>query len=262
MSAWATRHRVYFLTTITVVAVFLLSSGIIFLSYSPPSCDDGMRNGSEFGVDCGGACPNECPVPPKRLLDLWTRAFPLADGVYAAVAYVENQNGDLYVPDVQFEIEVYDEKNESVTRSSRRTTIMPNGVTAIFVPYIVTRERSVSRATFRFVDEPRFVPIRERYDLTFSSIRLDADKPSVDAVVTNNGQSSLREVEFVVILYDEDDVAVAASSTVQSHIRPGESRNLAYTWVHPIALRRGTCPGGLCFKAVKRVEIVPVVLGE
>lgn len=262
MSLWATRRRVQLVLTVIVLGTFCAAALVIFISHNPPTCDDGVKNGSEFGVDCGGSCPKECPIPPKQLLDLWTRAFPLADGIYAAVAYIENQNSDLYVPDVQFEIEVYDEDNTSITRSSRRTTIMPNGVTPIFVPHIITKERVVSRATFRFVNDPVFAVYKGDHDFTFSNVHYDSTKPSVDAVVTHNGRSWLREVEFVVILYDEDDVAVAASSTVVSHIDPGASRNLAYTWVHPIVLRRGPCPGGLCTREVKRVEIIPIILEE
>jgi hypothetical protein len=26
-----------------------------------PTCDDGLRNGDEIGIDCGGSCPNTCP---------------------------------------------------------------------------------------------------------------------------------------------------------------------------------------------------------
>ncbi len=29
-----------------------------------PTCDDGVQNGDETGVDCGGSCPNECPPEP------------------------------------------------------------------------------------------------------------------------------------------------------------------------------------------------------
>ena len=28
-----------------------------------PTCDDGIMNGDETGIDCGGSCPNSCPEP-------------------------------------------------------------------------------------------------------------------------------------------------------------------------------------------------------
>ena len=30
-----------------------------------PSCSDGIMNGDETGVDCGGSCPNACPATPE-----------------------------------------------------------------------------------------------------------------------------------------------------------------------------------------------------
>jgi hypothetical protein len=29
-----------------------------------PTCDDGVQNGDEEGIDCGGSCPDDCPVEP------------------------------------------------------------------------------------------------------------------------------------------------------------------------------------------------------
>lgn len=29
-------------------------------AFAPPACDDGIANGDEAGVDCGGSCPNAC----------------------------------------------------------------------------------------------------------------------------------------------------------------------------------------------------------
>jgi hypothetical protein len=33
---------------------------------APASCSDGIQNQDETGIDCGGSCPNACPVPPSE----------------------------------------------------------------------------------------------------------------------------------------------------------------------------------------------------
>nr|CEL65316.1 TPA: sushi domain (scr repeat) domain-containing protein [Neospora caninum Liverpool] len=38
-----------------------LSGGPSFFSCPKPTCADGVRNGDETGVDCGGSCPKKCP---------------------------------------------------------------------------------------------------------------------------------------------------------------------------------------------------------
>lgn len=253
----------YIIITLLILIAFLASGVLFFIFHTPVSCDDGVQNGLELGVDCSGSCPNVCPVDPKKLLDVWVRPFPLADGVYSAVAYIENQNADLYVPSVQFEIVLYDADGSVITRASQNTPIMPNGVTPIFVPHVVTGEREAVSATFRFIGEPVFVPHSGSYRFSFSDTSVDASDgsfPRVSALVTNTGDRAVREVDFVVVVYDEDAVAIAASRTFERDMQPGETRALQYTWVRPFELRRGLCPGGLCVREVKQVEIIPVVL--
>ena len=138
MSAWSLKRKIYIYLTGISCAVFVVAVGFFFTLYTPPSCNDGIQNGSEAGVDCGSVCGVMCAVQPVPLLPLWTRTFPVSEGVYAAVAYVENQNETLYVPEVQYEIVLYDATGSVVERSSQKTLIMENSITPIFVPYILS----------------------------------------------------------------------------------------------------------------------------
>ena len=156
MSAWSQQRKLTIVLTMVVLSVFILSGIVFTFLYSPPSCDDGIQNGLEEGIDCGGSCQQICVAPPIPLRDIWRRAFPVTNGVYAAVAYIENQNKTRYVPEVQYEIELYDSFNALIGRTSQFTPIMPNGITPIFVPHIVTGKQEVVSASFRFVKEPKF----------------------------------------------------------------------------------------------------------
>ena len=48
---------------------------------SCPTCSDGIRNGDEEGVDCGGGCPNECFVFP---LDIFITLAVVIGGILVA----------------------------------------------------------------------------------------------------------------------------------------------------------------------------------
>ena len=200
---------------------------------------------------------------PKDLIDVWVRSFPIADGVYSAVAYVENQNRDLYVPEVQFEFELYDENNKRITRASDRTIIMPNGITPVFVPRILTGMRAATSASFRFVKDPEFKKVPRSYGFNVSDVFFEVleDKPPyVRALARNVSDFIVEKVDFVVILYDEGGAAVTASRTFEENMDPQETRTLQYSWVQPLRLRDDECPEGTCKKKIERVEIVPVVL--
>jgi len=38
-------------------------SGTLCLTENPATCNDGIQNGTETGIDCGGSCPFLCPPP-------------------------------------------------------------------------------------------------------------------------------------------------------------------------------------------------------
>lgn len=189
--------------------------------------------------------------------------FPVIDGIYTAVAYIENQNETFYVPSVQFEITLHDQSGSIIARSSEQTVVQPNGITPIFVPFIETGEIVPTDVSFRFVDEPQFVATKESQTFTIVDVVIetpDIGQPEVHAMVTNTGSRIVKDVDFVVIIYDEDGVAVAASRTFEEDMQPGESRNLHYTWVQPFSLRQVSCATGTCIRKIKQVEIIPVVV--
>ena len=262
MSAWSRQRKISIIATLAVLVIFMVSGVVFKIFYRTPSCDDGVQNGSEKGVDCGGVCPDLCATPPLALRDVWRRAFPITDGVYAMVAYIENQNKTRYVPAVQFEVELYDSSGALIGRASKKTPIMPNGITPIFVPHILTGRQETATASFRFVEEPKFAEQPYPYGFDIKNIYRETEEgstPYIRADAINVGASTVRETDFVVILYDEEGTAVAASRTFEENIRPEEKRVIQFTWAHPITLRKGVCPGGQCVKQVERIEIIPVI---
>lgn len=262
MSAWATQRKFFiFFSTLVGVSIICISS-IFFILYEPESCSDGLRNQSELGIDCGGECPNVCIVPPKKLLTLWSRAFPLADGIYSAIAYIENQNKDLYIPKIQYRFRFFDSKGVYITYSSDYATILPNGITPIIVPFVGSDERVIESVEFSFVNDPVFETYPEEdasFDVLNTELKNPETSPKLNATVLLSSGPTVKEVEFVAIVYDQNDNAIATSKTVQENMRLNEIRELHFTWVNPFVLLDAVCPGGLCKQSPERVEIIPLV---
>lgn len=265
MSVWSNQKRFRIILTLITVLSFIVTSVLFFSFYNPPRCDDGLQNGSEQGVDCGGICENICPIPPEKLVTLWDQAFPLDESVYAAVAYVDNRNESLYIPSIQYEFVFYDIRGTAITRASQRTQILPGGITPIFVPHVLVGEREIAYSSFRFVTDPQRAFRRittPKPTFSFGKVDIHSDtttSPYATTTVRNTSTEIVREVEFIIILYDRENRAVAASRTFERDIAPQETRELYYTWVNPFVLEeKVSCPGGLCDNEVVRAELLPI----
>ena len=262
MSAWATQRKFLisfsFLIIISIIVVII----VFFSILEVPTCNDGIRNQSELGVDCGGECLNACPVPLKPLLNLWTNTFVLGNGVYSAIAYIENQNVGLYVPAIQYEIDFYDEKGTYITSNSQIVPINPGKVTPIFIPSISSGNRKIVSSSFDFVKTPRYVRQQEDYSFTFSDIEIKnpSTNPKIFANAISGEYTDLEEVQFVAIVYDINENAIAASSTIVNNIQPNREYPLTYTWINPLYVGGVSCPDEKCFSEPKRIEIVPVII--
>lgn len=262
MSAWATQRKFYIFFTI-LVGISIITIGILFFFlYKPESCVDGLHNQSELGIDCGGVCPNACKESPKELLTLWSRVFPLADGIYSSVSYIENQNKDLYIPNIQYVAKFFDSNGVYVTFSSNYTRISADGITPVLIPFIISDKREISNVEFSFIEEPVFKMYKDG-DINFNVLNteiLNLDtSPKVRALINFESDSPIRESEFVAIIYDQKNNAIGASRTVQEDINPSEIRELQFTWVNPFVLLDAPCPGGLCKQQPERVEIIPLI---
>src|SRR5882724_10820804 len=94
MFSWSTKRRLlYSGTLILLVAV---SVAFIFFKffYSAPTCSDGVKNGDESGIDCGGSCRNICTSDTLSPVVYWSKAFNISGDNYSVAAFVENPNTD------------------------------------------------------------------------------------------------------------------------------------------------------------------------
>lgn len=109
---WRTSRQLF-----VVFILFLMAGGIGFVILYPklfpaPTCSDGKQNQGELGVDCGGPCaPCELQNPIK-LNPIWARAVKVKDGVYAAVALVQNLNESLGAGSFRYRFRLQDDLGE------------------------------------------------------------------------------------------------------------------------------------------------------
>jgi hypothetical protein len=249
---WASARKLFY--TISVIAFFaLVAVGVYFSQYyRAPTCTDGKQNQNEEGVDCGGSCAVICPASVADPIVLWNRSFPVARGVYNAVAYIENPNANLGVKMVTYRFKLYDEENILVAERVGKAFIAPNERFAIFEPRINTGERIPKRTFFEFIKFSDWTKL----DKEMPKILVRGEKSSsigtssrVDATLQNSTIVDISDVNVVAIVYDKNNNAMAVSATKVDKLKADSSYNVAFTWDVPF----------LPESSPWRVEVIPRV---
>lgn len=241
---WAFWRRVQYGS----VCVFILIGAIayVYVTYFivPPSCFDGVQNGTESGIDCGGECVRICAaevMPPR--VD-WAQSFEIVPGQYNAVAYVRNQNVGIGTPEVGYTMQLSDEQGV-ITEVTGTTVLPPDSVYPVFEGRIQTGNRIPTKTDLILSDASLWVPA-ERGAEQFTLVRRDffdtsTGRPRLEAEIRNDAFVEAAEVEFVATVFDRDRRPLTASRTFVDEFAAESAERLVFTWPNPIASTIRSC---------------------
>lgn len=232
---WAQRRQLmYLMLSLGAVA------GLLFLVIYPrlnkePTCSDNKKNGTELGVDCGGACSRLCPFEALDPIVRFARAYQVSAGVYNVLASVENKNAAAGIKKIDYIFRLYDEDSILVATKSGSTFITPNGITPIFESGIRAGTRAPKRTTFEFTEIPiwtRVNPSLINLPVTTKAgeLKMLTVGAGLSGQVTNNSSYILGPTDVVALLSDDAGNVIEASKTVVSKLDRGETKGVYFTW--------------------------------
>ena len=254
MSRWASRKRKKILIIVGVILLLLFIFTVIHIKNSKkPSCFDGIKNGTETGVDCGGSCQRVCGKETQNLIVWWERPFKVVNGVYNLVAYVENQNLEAGLERLDYEFRVYDKDNILATEPRRGTTFVEaNKRFAIFEPSVKTGDREAYTVFFRILSKQDWKKVNPDFRYKFFQIHAPTltkvrTAPHLKANVENTSLYDFSDVPVTAIIYNHRGNAIAASQTYIDRIQHGETKEVSFSWPESFG------------NDVARIEIIPRV---
>ncbi len=236
---WATRRKFLYIALVLAAFMIVVALPSYLFLYKPPTCFDGKQNQTEQGVDCGGPCVTVCPAQAIQPIVLWQRVFKVNNGIYNAIAFVENPNLDSVARTVGYSFRVYDTDNILIAQRTGTIDVLPNQTFPIFEPNLLTGERIPMRVTFAFTGP--FVWKKTRLvlpDVQASNIVLSKtdSEPRLDTLITNNSLKVIQNLPVVVIMYDTAGTAVAASRTFIDKLDKTSSTAVTFTWPQPFGV--------------------------
>lgn len=241
---WAAMRKLVYGSS---VLLFLFFVGVIVyfgVFYEPSNCFDGAQNGSERGVDCGGACELVCKMDVVDPTIKWARAFRAAPGLYNAVAYVENRNDGVGAVDIPYHFTLYDDRGEVITTVAGKTTLPPGNVYAVFEDRISVGNTIPEKTTFDFDTNTPWTKMEKGKEQFYvqSKELVNADfKPKLHANILNRSLDDVRDVEAIATIFDARGSPLTSSRTIVPLFRRQEEKKVTFTWPEPIAKTVRSC---------------------
>ncbi len=235
MYSWAQKRQ-------TLVAGILLLGIVVFAFISwrilfsvRASCADGVQNNGERGVDCDGSCALVCRGEALSPLVHFVRAAETGNGVFGAVAYLENRNPTFAVRAAPFVFKLYDGANLLVAERHGVAPVPPGQVFAIYEGGMAVKNRIPTRATFSFTEPIRFERVSPLPPLSLRRTHFETGAVSrLEVVAENPSLHSLQKIRVTALLFGADGNLFAASATEIPTLRARGSVPISFTWPRPL----------------------------
>lgn len=232
---WAIRRRLMVLGLVAIIIIAPVVWRIhVVRSRIVPTCTDALQNGDETGVDCGGSCARMCVDTALPLVVLWTRAVPVTDTVYHAVALVENQNRTA-AQRVRYTFSLYDAKNILIAERRGESYVpanQPFALTSFGIP-VGARRPAFAFVALEPIESWQKVDDRMTHQVISSAGTTWTAIPSgsrLTTTIANNESVVVYNAVVTAIGYDASNTAVAVSSTTVDKLGPSESTEVSFTW--------------------------------
>lgn len=241
---WAMRRKLVYLCGVAGFFLVVGLIGYIVFFYEAPTCTDGWKNGSETGVDCGGACERVCKVAVEDPVVRWARAFRVTQGVYNAVAYIENRNIGVGAENIPYTFTLYDERGDIITKVEGRTTLPPGNVYAMFEDRIKIGDRIPKKTTLTFdtnVPWTKMEAGKEQFYVQSKELTRADLRPRLDATILNKSLDEAKDVEAIATIFDAKGNPLTASRTIVPLFPAQTEQKVTFTWPEPIAKTVRSC---------------------
>ena len=235
--SWSSRRQaLYYAVATVILVIFAIVVWQVFFTHTP-NCFDGTQNGTELGVDCGGACALVCPNDARSPLVLWARAFQTSSSTYTAAAYIQNDNTAAGARQAKYSFQLFDDQNILVVEKDGIVDLPPVRTIPIIEPNINVGSRIVARTLFSFSELPSWYTVGTDAVVPLRIIEGNpaADWSRLPVSVVNDSIQDAHNVVVDAVLFDASGVARAASKSILQTVAHKSSQDVVFTWPGGVA---------------------------
>ena len=227
---WASRRKSLYLG-VSLTIILFIALGVTYAFFSRlPSCTDGLRNGDEQGIDCGGVCEKLCRGEARAPTVLWSRAFEVAPGLYSAAAYLENPNAGAYARNARYVFKLFDDNNVLIAERESAIDLPTQRIISIVETNIGTGSRIPVRTFFEFIRDISWEKAPTAPQVRVTGTIFDERSRRLEASVVNEDMIDVTDINASAVLFDAEGTARAASKSKIARLRKGRTEQIVFTW--------------------------------
>ena len=224
---------------IALVFALIIGGGIYFFLklMNPPSCNDGVKNQNEEGIDCGGVCAKKCAKPIQyREVEVGEPHLIEDEGVYDVAVEIKNPNPEYGFKEIEYEVLIYADKNV-IGRRSGETYLLPGEsrfvvetgieVNSGFKPNQVELSiKGLKPQEFVGKEKPKIEIVNENYRY----VREPGSFFEVTFQVVNKSGLTLDTIDLETVVYTATGEIIAVNKATINTVEAGETRDFRFFW--------------------------------
>lgn len=236
MNQWSARRKAFVSIIVLLCVLVIVGVPTYFSTRHTPTCDNGVKDGDETGVDCGGGCQLICkPEVLPLIVRGNARLLKIASSTYEAVVLIENPNINGRVVRAPYSFTIYSgTKSEPLKTFKRNTFIGRNSTFALFEGPFQISDAGPLRATFSWDENLAW----EKNADTIPLLSVDnknliigsSTASRLEAELVNRSKADVSNIEVIALLSDVSGNVVAAGKTFVDSLPPGGSAPLSFSW--------------------------------
>ena len=247
---WGAQRKTYIILGLIVFFSIPVFTWLFLLLYEAPNCSDGLQNGQENGIDCGGSCDLICTQDVEPLSTVWYRTFPESQTAVTGIALIENKNNAAEARSVPMTFALFSEGLE-IDSKTQLVTLVPQKRTPVIIKGLEFGASQIDFTSFA-VGQPDgwYKKTVEEKLIRISNERIDNSQGRVKifAIVSNESfTEQYIDIDFAVIAYNVEGNVIGYSTTYLESFAPQSREEIFLTWTQALE------------EKISRIEIIPLI---
>ena len=221
-----------------IIILGLIYYGYVFLTFPTPTCTDGIKNGTEEGVDCGLlACNKSCEEEVASPEILSTKLVPVGESDYDFVAEIKNPHQDIGSSEVVFELVLFNSSDGEVFKRTGFFYLLPGQTRFLILSALPAgtaarsdlKIKSVLWQKLESINGANFLIPMKEYRVGPSGI-----SSVLSGIVLNDSDFDFGIVDIDIALLDESGRIIGVNKTDVRSLKAHEERYFESNWLFPV----------------------------